>query len=92
MVVWLRTVVNYWTIIAARWITSISLSRSYSFELVLRDGRQTRPELCTKGWLCYGARRAGLLGLGETEAQRLLLLLPLLPIPYCRCCCCCCLP
>ena len=45
MVVWMRTVVSYWQTIAARWNTSISLSRSFSFELSLRGGR---PVLRTK--------------------------------------------
>jgi len=38
-VVWLRSVVNYWAARASRWSTVITLRDSYSFELMLRDGR-----------------------------------------------------
>ena len=44
-VVWLRSVVDYWSTIAPRWNKNVSLSRSYSFELALHGGR---PLLQTK--------------------------------------------
>ncbi len=54
---WLRTVVNYWTTIAPRWNKFISLSRSYSFELTLRDGcpvMRTKDAMSQEEWLPMG--------------------------------------
>ena len=56
-VVWMRTVVSYWQTIAARWNTSISLSRSFSFELSLRGGRsvlRTKDAMAHEEWLPMG--------------------------------------
>lgn len=56
-VTWLRSGVNYWATISARWIKSITLSRSYAFELVMHEGKvvmRTKDAMSHESWLPLG--------------------------------------